>query len=192
MKKDLKKIAIHVWHLEMTDNPGSSGSGEVSREEKYDLRQSHVPLPELNRFLYAAVGAPWTWYMRLQWSWQEWFDFLAKDSVQTWVAYIDATPIGYFELEAQANGAVEIAYFGLLPEFVGKGYGGGLLEDAIDKAWQMASARIWLHTCTLDHPNALPNYLRRGFRVFKEEDFEDEVPTRPLQPWDGAGKPVQA
>ena len=196
MKKDFKKIPIHVWHLEMTVNPGPSGSGEVSREAsceaKYDLRQSHLPLPELNRFLYATVGAPWTWYMRLQWSWQEWYDFLVKDSVQTWVAYLDATPIGYFELEAQQNGSAEIVYFGMLPEFVGKGYGRYLLEDAIDKAWQMADARIWLHTCTLDHPNALPNYLRRGFKVFKEEDFEDDVPARPLQPWDGAGKPAQA
>lgn len=180
-----KKIPIHVWHLEMTEQTGTE-----TRERPYELKPCLTPLPELNRFLYAAVGAPWTWYMRLGWTWQEWHDYLSKDSVHTWIAYVDGTPIGYFELEAQAGGATEIVYFGLLPEFVGKGYGKSLLEDAIDKAWQLADSRIWLHTCTLDHPSALPNYLRRGFRVFKEEDFEDRVPAAPLEPWEGAGKPA--
>ncbi len=171
----------------MTEKPGDLDSGK----RDYELRKCHTPLPELNRFLYATVGAPWTWYMRLTWTWQEWYDYLSKDTVHTWIAYDQGTPIGYFELEEQSAGAVEVAYFGLLPEFVGKGFGKSLLEDAIDKGWQLASSRVWLHTCTLDHPNALPNYLRRGFKVFKEEDFEDEVPAEPLQPWSGANKPVK-
>lgn len=183
-----KTIAIHVWHVEMTDRPTLASSVE----RPYDLRKCETPLPELNRFLYASVGAPWKWYMRLTWSWQQWQDFLNRPEVETWIAYQGATPVGYFELEQQTGAQTEIAYFGLLPEFVGKGMGRALLEDAIDCAWNLAESRIWLHTCTLDHPSALPNYLARGFRVFKEEDFEDLVPEEPLQPWPGAGKPASA
>lgn len=182
MKK--RKQTVHVWHLEMTTRPVSpAGAAD------YRLEMTTTPLPELNRFFYATVGAPWRWYMRLGWSWQQWYDYLDRPEIQTWIAYQGATPVGYFELEQQPQGAVEIAYFGLLPEFVGAGMGKHLLQDAIDKAWDIATDRIWLHTCTLDHPAALPNYLARGFRVFKEEDLADEIPVEPLDPWPGAGKP---
>lgn len=184
MSANLKQLSIHVWHLEMTSRPEAA-----TEPRQYTLRQAHTPLPELNRFLYVTVGAPWMWYMRLKWTWQEWHEYLSRDSVTTYIAYLDATPIGYFELETQPNGVCEIAYFGLVPEFVSKGYGRDLLTDCIDKAFELAESRIWLHTCTLDHPNALPNYLGRGFHIFKEEDFEDYVPAEPLEPWPGADKP---
>lgn len=128
--------------------------------------------------------------MRLRWSWQQWHDYLKNPNIVTWVAYQGATPVGYFELQKQVHGDTEIVYFGLLPEFVGKGLGKALLEDAISKAWELADKRIWLHTCSLDHPSALPNYLQRGFSLFKEEDFEDNIPSEPLQPWIGANKPL--
>ncbi|MBT4162953.1 MAG: GNAT family N-acetyltransferase [Gammaproteobacteria bacterium] len=182
---ELSKAEIHVWHLEMTDKPESP----PARHDHYDLKKADTALPELNRFLYASVGAPWVWYMRLNWSWQEWMDYLNTPGVETWIAYQGATPVGYFELQKQDSGQAEIAYFGLLPEFVGKGLGRLLLEDAITRAWDLAVRRIWLHTCTLDHPAALPNYLARGFRVFKEEDLEDMIPAKRLQPWPGADKP---
>jgi GNAT superfamily N-acetyltransferase len=182
MKK--KTARVHVWHLEMTQRPAVP-TGETG----YQLRKATRPLPELNRFLYATVGAPWDWYMRLEWTWQQWQDYLDRATLHTWVAYQGATPVGYFELEEQAAGTVEIAYFGLVPEFIGTGIGKRLLEDTINKAWELATHRIWLHTCTLDHPAALPNYLARGFSVFMEEDLEDEVPDEPLQPWPGAAKP---
>jgi GNAT superfamily N-acetyltransferase len=184
-----KKIPIHVWHLEMTARPNNLAE-KAPQSKPYDLRKTSSPLPELNRFLYATVGAPWVWYMRLTWTWQQWHDYLMKPGIETWIAYQDATPVGYFELEKQQYGNAEIAYFGLLPEFVGKGLGKPLLEDAIDKAWQLGENRIWLHTCSLDHPNALPNYLQRGFKVFKEEDFEDLIPAETLHPWEGANKPA--
>ncbi len=179
-----RQVSIHVWHLEMTTRPESVPDSS----KRYTLRKTETPVPELNRFLYATVGAPWKWYMRLDWSWQQWLDYLSKPGIETWIAYQGATPIGYFELEQQPLATAEIAYFGLLPEFVGQGLGGILLEDAIEKAWQPGRDRVWLHTCSLDHPNALPNYLSRGFRVFKEEDFEDSIPSGPLQPWPGANK----
>lgn len=178
------KQEVHVWHVEMTERPDLSKANRP-----YDLRKTTRPLPELNRFLYGTVGAPWCWYVRLTWNYQQWMEYLDRDVVHTWVAYQGATPVGYFELEEQAAGSVEIAYFGLLPEFTGEGLGKLLLEDALYQAWLLAENRVWLHTCTLDHPAALPNYLARGFKVFLEEDTVDEIPDEALEVWSGAEKP---
>ena len=84
-------------------------------------------------------------------------------------------PAGYFELKRCDDGSVEIAYFGLLPDFVGKGLGKYLLVRAIEEAWALAPSRVWLHTCTLDHPAALPNYLARGFKATKTERYTVEA-----------------
>jgi GNAT superfamily N-acetyltransferase len=84
------------------------------------------------------------------------------------VAYFSGTPAVYFELEKN-NDNVEIAYFGLLPQFIGRGIGGYLLTRAVEQAWQMSAERVWIHTCSLDHPGALSNYQARGFRLLKQE-----------------------
>ena len=181
----LKEEKIHVWHIEMVDPADTTNE---SIEKSYDLKLVEVAMPELNRFLYVTVGAPWTWYMKLSWSYEEWKNYLSGN-IHTWVAYKGATPIGYFELELQVDNNVEIAYFGLVPEFIGKGHGKALLQDAITRAWELGGTRVWLHTCSLDHPQALRNYLARGFKVFKEEDLVDEIPVAAIQPWEGAGKP---
>jgi len=176
---------VHVWHLEITD-PGAVDP--PLSDKPYELRRAGRSLPELNRMLYLAVGADWLWYERLKWSYREWQSFLDRSNIETWIAFDGATPIGYFELETQTHGAAEICYFGLLPEFIGQGFGGHLLRDAIDKAWQLGGKRVWLHTCTLDHPSALTNYQARGFSVFKEEDIVTNLPDEPIQPWSGANK----
>ena len=97
--------------------------------------------------------------------------------LKTWVAYVSSNPAGYFELETQPEGSVEITSFGLLPSFIGRGLGGYLLTVAVQKAWHMGAARVWLHTCTLDHPNALQNYCARGFRVCRELTIPEDVPS---------------
>jgi GNAT superfamily N-acetyltransferase len=99
---------------------------------------------------------------------------------------VSGTPAGYFELERQHEAAVELAYFGLLSRFIGKGIGGTLLTAAINRAWEMGAQRVWVHTCTLDHPQALSNYQARGFRIVRREDMVEELPNEPLQPWLGA------
>ena len=185
MTVKLRPQEVHVWHLDMNEPTPK----KHSRHHLYELRKVQTALPELNRFLYVTVGAPWMWHMRLNWSWQQWADFLARDGVETWVAYQGGTPVGYFELECQHRAQTEITYFGLVPEYVGKGLGKALLEDAIENAWQLAEQRIWLHTCSLDHPAALPNYLARGFKIFKEEEYEDMIPSESIEPWPGANKP---
>src|SRR5262249_38541257 len=88
-----------------------------------------------------------------------------------WVMYFEGAPAGYFELLQGEDGSTEIAYFGLLPESIGNRLGKHLLSVTIDKAWQTGARRVWLHTCSLDDPAALPNYLKRGFKPFKHETY---------------------
>ena len=101
---------------------------------------------------------------------------------------MSGTPAGYFELERQAEGSVEIAYFGLLPQFVGRGLGGALLSAAVERGWEGGARRVWLHTCSLDHAAALPAYQARGFRIFETETAVRDLPERSPEPWPGAGR----
>jgi len=175
---------VKVWHLEMLSPPDQ----EMDLNRPYDLYCIKEPSPEINRFFYSLVGSDWCWYMRLAWTWREWMNFLDSEAVETWVAYRDGMPVGYFELQRQEEGSVEICYFGLVPASIGKGMGKLLLEDAIQKAWLLGGKRVWLHTCTLDHPAALGNYQSRGFQIFRTEEHQEEIPDYPLEPWPGAEK----
>ena len=137
-----------------------------------------IPSPELNRFFYTAIGGDWFWLDRLPWTYDDWKRYLERPELQTWLVTVGGVPAGYFELRDHQDGSVEIAYFGLLPEYVGRGWGGHLLTRAVETAWQRRPTRVWLHTCTLDHPAALPNYLRRGFRPVREESYTASLPER--------------
>ncbi len=117
------------------------------------------------RFLYQTVGEPWRWRDRLLLSDDELRQILAQPHTVVYVLYYDGAPAGYVELSHKDN-AVEIAYFGLRPEYMGQGLGKHLLSYGIAQAWAMGARRVWLHTCNLDSPRALDNYLKRGFSVF--------------------------
>ncbi|HYG33762.1 MAG TPA: GNAT family N-acetyltransferase [Clostridia bacterium] len=103
------------------------------------------------------------------WTDQQWKDYAESDSLRTFVAYYDGSVAGYFEMRPDKEGGIEIAIFGLAPKFVGRGFGGVLLTHALEQAWQAQPKRVWLHTCTLDHPAALPNYKARGMTVYRVE-----------------------
>lgn len=135
---------------------------------RFDLVRVEIPSPEFNRFFYVTVGAAYHWRDRLVWSDDDWWAHVNRAELETWVAYVSGAPAGYFELERQ-NGDIQLAYFGLLPAFVGQGLGGPLLAAAINRAWDAGASRVWVHTCTLDHPNALANYEARGFKVYRTE-----------------------
>jgi GNAT superfamily N-acetyltransferase len=128
------------------------------------------------RYLYAEVGRTYHWRDRLSWSDEEVRSHLADPDVSLWLLSSGAAPAGYFELRRHQDHSVEVAYFGLLPEFVGRGWGGHLLTLAVRAAWDLGAERVWLHTCTLDHPAALPNYLKRGFRPVREELYTAHLP----------------
>jgi len=128
------------------------------------------PTVELNRRMYRSVGGPWQWTDRLQWSDEDWRGYVHRPALETWVGRLEGQTVGYFELEAQDDGNVEIAYFGLMPECIGLGLGGPLLTAAVERAWQMGETRrVWVHTCTKDHKHAVDNYRKRGFEVFKTQ-----------------------
>ncbi len=99
-----------------------------------------------------------------------------RPAVSVHLLTVAGAPAGYFELQKHADGSVEIAYFGLLPEFLGRGLGKYLLSEAVEAAWALAASRVWLHTCSLDGPAALPNYVARGFVPYKKETYEAELP----------------
>ncbi len=132
--------------------------------------------PELARRLYLEVGADYHWRDRLGWTDAQWRERFALPAVSLHVLRVAGETAGYVELQKHAEGSVEIAYFGLLPAFHGRGLGRYLLTAASDAAWALGATRVWLHTCTLDDPAALPNYLGRGFRPFREERYEAELP----------------
>ena len=128
--------------------------------------------PSFWLYLYSEVGRAYHWTDRLGWTNEEIAAYLADPAIRLWLLTVDATPAGYFELRRDAERAIEIAYFGLLPEFVGRGLGKALLSAAAAEAWRAEPSRVWLHTSTLDHPAALPNYLARGFKIFKREEYD--------------------
>ena len=162
-----------IYHLEMLEREAFCAK---AAPPSLEVAMVAPPNPELNRKFYRNVGAPWEWTDRLQWSEDDWHRYVHRDALRTWVGRLDGQSVGYFELESQSDGNIEIAYFGLLPEFIGRGIGGPLLSAAIECAWDVPNARrVWVHTCTQDHKNALDNYRKRGFEVFKTEHIQKRV-----------------
>lgn len=175
---------VTITYIEMT-SPADLKPSRLSRKGVAFVRID-PPMPELNRFFYTAVGGDWYWIDRLPWSYQKWLDYVSRSELETWMLAVDGVPAGYVELEWQDGGNVEVAYFGLLPPFIGQGLGGHLLTVAVERAWARGARRVWLHTCTLDHPNALTHYLARGFRIYRKETKQEDLPSHPIGPWPGA------
>lgn len=128
--------------------------------------------PAEYRRLYAAVGGPWHWRDRLAWDDATLTAHLASPDILVFELLVSGESAGYFELRRSSPDEVEIAYFGLVPEYIGRGLGGALLSEAVREAWRFGGARVWLHTCTLDSPHALPNYRARGFTPYRVEHYE--------------------
>ncbi len=154
----------------------------------YALRRCPRAQPELNRFLYTAVGGPWYWTDKLEWTWAQWEALLGQPGYETWILTEGGSIAGFFELEPREGGAVvDLALFGLLPAYTGRGLGRPLLEAAIARAGALGARTCTVNTCTLDHAAALPNYLARGFRVVRTAVTQKDVPVEPPGPWPGSG-----
>lgn len=125
--------------------------------------------PAMWRGLYREVGGPYRWTDRLGWTDDEIRAYLADPKTSLYVLLERGDVAGYYELRADEEPSVEIAYFGLLPDRIGRGLGAHLLTDAVEEAWKRGASRVWVHTSSLDHPAALPNYLKAGFRIWKTE-----------------------
>ena len=137
-----------------------------------DLHLEKVSPPnfQLNKFFYKEIGKNHRWTDRLIWSDQKWINYLETLGVNTYILKQNEDLIGYFEQIFDKDKLdCEIAYFGILDEYIGKQLGGYLLSESIKASFNIGSKRIWVHTCSLDHKNALKNYLSRGMKVFKSE-----------------------
>jgi GNAT superfamily N-acetyltransferase len=167
-------VEVTRTYLEMRD-PAALRAGHADDPRLRLERIESCPV-SFFRYLYREVGRDYHWVDRLTMTDEEIRDYLADPGVSIWLLSCAGAPAGYFELKRHgSDDSVEIAYFGLLPEFLRRGYGKHLLTRAVEEAWKLEPAGVWLHTCTLDDPAALPNYLARGFTAFKEERYTAEI-----------------
>lgn len=155
---------VTITYLEMRDR--SQLCAKTTSDPRFRVEEATDKNGEFNRSLYVLVGETWEWHDKLVWSAEQWKSYAESENLKTYVAYMDEAIAGYFELLTYEQD-VEIKYFGLAPDFIGKGLGGVLLSEAIQAAWQLNPTRVWVHTCTLDHPAALQNYLSRGMTVYE-------------------------
>ncbi len=181
----MTEIDVVRTYLEMT-SPSQLVAAPLDRRARIE----HAAACTISyfRYLYREVGRQYHWRDRLVWTDEQCRGRLDTPGVSLWVLYSEGTPAGYFELERCGDGSVEIVYFGLMPEFVGRGLGKQMLSAAVERAWAMDAKRVWLHTCTLDNPAALPNYLKRGFAAFKTETYS--VPAHAPVPVSAAPPPA--
>ena len=125
---------------------------------------------QLNKFFYKNIGKKHQWIDRLIWTESQWINYVSNKNVKTYVFKFKNDLAGFFELISHGEKKeVEIAYFGLLEEFQNKKLGSYLLYQAIQKSFNVGIDRVWVHTCSLDHKNALHNYIARGMKIFKTE-----------------------
>ena len=162
------KTEINRYYLEIHSSKELKESRELSDE--FEILKINPPDFQLNKFFYKNVGKKHRWIDRLVWTDIQWTDYVNDSKVDTFILKQINNMIGYFELIYHKNvDEVEIAYLGLLEEHLNKKLGSFLLYSALKKSFLKAPKRIWVHTCSLDHKNALSNYLDRGMKVFKEE-----------------------
>ncbi len=140
---------------------------KLSADSEFVIKDAVVKQWQFNKFFYHWVGQDWEWTNRTRWSDAQWRDYAESDNLRTFIGLKQDAPVGYYELQWQDGANVELVYFGLTPKFIGKGYGGPLLSSAISAAWEWGARRVWVHTCDLDHPAALANYLARGFKIYQ-------------------------
>ncbi len=143
-----------------------------SPEKNLVLEKVEPPNIELNKFFYKNVGKNHRWVDRLVWDNLKWISYLENKNVQTYILKLNKDLVGYFEIIQDFSlNNFEIAYFGILDDYIGKKFGGFLLSEAIKICFELKSKKVWVHTCSLDHKHALKNYLNRGMKIFKEESI---------------------
>jgi GNAT superfamily N-acetyltransferase len=166
-------IEVTRTYLEMRDP--SELKGPHTDDRRIRVEQLHDCSPSFFRYLYVEVGRNYHWIDRLPWTDEDILAHLSQAETSLWLMTEQGATAGYFELRRCEDGSVEIAYFGLLQEFLGRGLGKYLLTRAVRQGWAEGANRVWLHTCTLDDPAAMPNYLKRGFQPFKTEVYSVEL-----------------
>ena len=163
MTKEVKRNYLEINSLHNL-NEGTKPSGD------YSLNLLRPINFQLNKFFYKNIGKNHKWVDRLTWSEEKWINYVSNESVRSYVFKFNDDLVGFFELifHPEKN-EIEIAYFGILEEYQNKKLGSYLLSEAIKKSFENEINRVWVHTCSLDHKNALSNYISRGMKIFKTE-----------------------
>ena len=166
MTEEVKRNYLEINSLhDLKDGQQPSGDYKVNLIEPTDF--------QLNKFFYKNIGKKHKWIDRLIWTEEQWIKYVSNKNVKTFVLKNKNDLVGFFELIIHSERKeVEIAYFGILEEYQNKKLGSFLLSCAIKKSFRENIERVWLHTCSLDHKNALTNYLSRGMKIFKSEIFK--------------------
>lgn len=157
------RLAAVVTYLEMTSPPPLP----PARASEASIRRVESPELDWYRRLYRAVGEPWLWFGRLRMPDEVLASLIRQPGIEIYVLSVDGADKGFIELDRRILPEIEIAYFGVTPDLIGQGMGSLLMRHALEQAWSHKPRRVHLHTCTLDHPNALEFYLKWGFHAWK-------------------------
>ena len=168
----MPKVKVHRTWLEMK-SPRQLCAAYTDLPDLHIERLSR-PSATYYRYLYKEVGQRWVWVDRLKWSDAQILELLNDPAISIYVPLLGGAPAGFVEMEKKPE-EVQIRYFGLMPDCIGQGLGRHFLTWSIQQAWSMGPQRVWLHTCSLDAPAALPNYRARGFVPFRVDDYMLEV-----------------
>ena len=166
-------VEVTVTYLEMLEPPGTPVSAAPPGVE---VRHVRSPSAAYYRHLYVMVGHEWYWADRLGVSDAALHELLEDPRVEVHVLFVDGQEAGYAELDRAEPGEVRLMYFGLAPGFIGRGLGRWFLAWAVARAWSLGPKRVWVDTCTLDHPRALGSYEAAGFRRFGTRVKEVTIP----------------
>lgn len=161
------KLNCVVTYLEMREAPRRANV--LPGGARIALMQAEKPPVSFYRYLYNTVGQPWFWYERRALTDDELIAIIHDPKVSIYVLYAEGVPAGFAELDAREEPDIELSYFGLIPEFIGRGLGAYFLGWVVDEAWQRAPDRLWVHTCNLDHPRAARAYQRAGFVPYRRD-----------------------
>ena len=166
---------VTTYYLEM--NSKDSFIAKKGYTDKIEIKEIDND-SYINFIFFAGVGLPFKWYSRLKWDIKKWKNYFKENKVKTFIGFSENKLIGYYELEKQNNNTIEIKFFGLLPNYIGKGLGSMFLSHAIKSSWQLKPQKVWLHTCSIDHQFAYKNYLARGFELTKQVEDIENIPSK--------------
>ena len=165
---------VQRYYLEI--NSIKNLSGITKSSDYYEVSLIDPPDFQLNKFFYKQIGKKHRWIDRLIWQDNKWIDYVNNINLKTYILKEENDLVGYFELIFDdSNKDCEIAYFGILENYIGKKYGAYLLSEAIRNSFINDINRAWVHTCSLDHKNALNNYKSRGMKIFKSEKIKINI-----------------
>ncbi|MBT3559334.1 MAG: GNAT family N-acetyltransferase [Rhodospirillales bacterium] len=159
-----------ITSLEMRARPTSPTP--TLPAEKIAILRAEKPTVSFYRYLYNTIGEDWLWWERRVMDDETLSTIITDPRIEIFILYVRGVPAGYCELDCRTSGEVELVFFGLMPEFIGRGLGNYFLRWAIDQAWTHDPDRVWVHTCTEDHVNALPIYQKIGFEAVGQETIE--------------------